>query len=1399
MSEVLKSNIAIDLGGKYTGLVSYTNTISQMPNDVSAMIINMQEQGSKMNYTVKDRTAVRHHTRAVDRFKKARKLIFLVISSAINRKLSSKEQEAIASLLKRRGYTRLETEIDIDVLKGVPTSFFAENLKGLIEDDNCLYDQFLLKSGQVSYAKKFKETVANSQIEILINSLKDKSEKKAYKEAFNAMKSACSELVAQEAFGHKHRKKYLEDIREDLKKDSRLSDILNSLGENEFFNCVGNISNLQQRALRWYFNDESMKGAPRFDNERFKSVWIRAYQFFHYPTRDERLIIKDLIKQIRSTENVIDVLTSFDPVKTIPPYEDQNNRRPPVDLTLLLNPKALDEMYGALWEEWTDKLAKNFIEVTGGLEEITGLMDRKSRLQNPDDKSYAKDKIIHSYTLQRLLDLAKTSSPITRIRQWSKDPDGKNVKDVDSIINDAVGMDNKAKFTELVQNYYKECEYAKRGLWAIVEKPLLELSDIHPPMKSKVIGNLVAGVLFIQKGFDFEKFKELWKSKVKGNSTLKSICCSIENLRKDYGNSFNVEYQRAIRLKDENGVKSLTADEKVLCNVQTNVELASDFIYTGLSLDELGSPKFANPYSLAQLYTIIETDPHGFSANCLAVTEENTWRMQSLRGLNSVCSRLSAESVKPFDGSLAKILDRQAYEIATFKANELKSLPNISNSHIDLGILVEANQFDFSASIAQIKKSKTAKKLSDKAKKGNDKLAKKWFSKEERIKNASKGICAYTGASLDDSSLCEIDHIIPRSQTKASMGTILNSEANLIYVTQKGNQNKKDRTFKLNDLHDKYLSALFKTTDRSLIRNHIDEVVERVKNSNPRFIFELMSDDEINCIRHALFMPGTTSYIVVTNALAQQYSTRVNGTQSWFVREIIFKLKKILATWLKENNITISFDAWKIGCQESQEIRSNLAKEYKYLEKRDFQPITSHAIDALCVFAAACNNKAIAQKIGSETVLQDISCPETLEKILPSEYSICNIEHINFADKEKASSRKLYKDGIYAENFIPVMAYKGKVKIGFDWGENCVEVLSDPQEYLNLISPYFKEPLVSDDKFSVYHVDKTKCFTLFNEISTGKEKGKEKEAACLQFLKYETRKKNVFDIFDFSKAQYIKKPEDKNFAIKLDSKLPKDIKVENKTLILPSKAQWKAVTDKFDSLVEKKDEINHDDLLKEFRKQKYKKSLRHKATAQVFSLPIIDGPSGGIRIKRQNYEGKSVYQLVAANTPDTVMNKGFASDNNGKLDWSRPVKVKCYESKNLTLEDVFSTACSSDQPCVLMSERKLVYKNGETQVFMAPGTTPRSKVYITLKFDDFKNCLNDPNINDPLDVKSDYAFPKDASKIKEFANNLQQLCNNAVEVGKPNGNLLISKIGEVISFEYTVSSRSAGMKSLYNQ
>lgn len=51
-------------------------------------------------------------------------------------------------------------------------------------------------------------------------------------------------------------------------------------------------------------------------------------------------------------------------------------------------------------------------------------------------------------------------------------------------------------------------------------------------------------------------------------------------------------------------------------------------------------------------------------------------------------------------------------------------------------------------------------------------------------------ICAYTGESISDTD-GEIDHIIPRSSTKKGLGTIFNTEANLIYVSRTGNQNKK--------------------------------------------------------------------------------------------------------------------------------------------------------------------------------------------------------------------------------------------------------------------------------------------------------------------------------------------------------------------------------------------------------------------------------------------------------------------------------------------------------------------------------------------------------------------------------------------------------------------------------
>ncbi|WP_370802835.1 hypothetical protein [Sutterella wadsworthensis] len=67
--------------------------------------------------------------------------------------------------------------------------------------------------------------------------------------------------------------------------------------------------------------------------------------FFH-PAKDQNKQHLELIKQIENSEDIIETLCTLDPNRTIPPYEDQNNRRPPLDQTLLLSPEKLTR---AVW------------------------------------------------------------------------------------------------------------------------------------------------------------------------------------------------------------------------------------------------------------------------------------------------------------------------------------------------------------------------------------------------------------------------------------------------------------------------------------------------------------------------------------------------------------------------------------------------------------------------------------------------------------------------------------------------------------------------------------------------------------------------------------------------------------------------------------------------------------------------------------------------------------------------------------------------------------------------------------------------------------------------------------------------------------------------------------------
>ena len=1399
MAEVLFSVVAIDMGGKNTGSISYTAKGIPSSDEINASIIEMPENGAGINYTVKERTSVRHHKRAIDRFKKARKLIYSLLEYAAKRTLQRDEKNAISSLMKRRGYTRLESELDLSPLDEVSPDFFASAYPNLFSDSESLLTQFKNNCCDLNSATKYFNALKDNLLETYLENA-GRTEKKLYENALKTMKEAANLLIQQEKFGHKHRKIYLENIRSDIEKDSRLKEIRKVLngGEN-LFRCIGNISNLQLRALRWYFNDISMKNTVKpFDENRFREIWIRAYQFFHYPTREEGLDISALIERIKESKNLIATLCSVDPVITIPPYEDQNNRHPPIDQTLLLSPRLLDESFSNKWIIWAEAFANEYPLLTDGLDSIVSITDRKSRFDKSQSKHYSIEKIKYSYVLQRLLDLTKTNRVISNIRGWSKEPDDSRWADVDSLVRNKVGVQDRDLFLKFTQCYYKECELSKKGLWSIVNNPLLEMSGIHPKMKRANLDLLVASVLGINNDFNFEKFKKIWVTPFKGRSSVRSLCRSIEEKRKAYGNAFNHKYKAALYFLEKNGEKSLNKEQKELVNIASVTKEVSDYLGKELILDELslGSMRFENPYSLSQLYNIMETDIHGFSSNCISVIKENDWRMQFSEEGSAICCRLPAESVRPFDGSLGKILERQAYEIAKRKAIELKSIPNIKNSIINLGILVESNEFEFSASIAQIKKTAASRKIKKRADEFLKEQLKNWQNKDDRIKAASRNICPYTGVRLENN-ICEIDHIIPRSLTKAQMGAIFNSEANLIYVSKDGNQLKKEREYTIKNLHPAYLQAVFNTSNHDDIRNEIIQVVSKLEDSNPRLLFDLMNQHEQDCCRHALFLPGTSAYFTVLSAMAKQYSTRVNGTQSWFIRSIISKLKNELSQWLKETNNVLNFDAWKIDSgKDVHVVRNNLGEKYSLFKKKEKQSITSHAIDALCVYAAACDNKAISKFILPNNTDVTISEPEFLEKIVPTQYDIIQINRKAFSQKTDPESRQLYKESIYGEAFVPVMKMGDEVRIGFDWGKNYIKVTKESEKFLGLLSPFFKTKETTDTKLQTYHIDNQKAFDLFCYATSNKSISNlvKDQIECLKSLYYTTSRQDKASIFDVNKETFLTEEkilDKKRFCIKISKPSVKGIQFDpTNQIFLPAKNEWRKLVEKFSDVLgtDRKDglEIVNERLNLH---QKEASNLKHKKAKRVSSLPIIDAPSGGIRIRRRNLDKTPIYQTVAANTPVTVLSKGFLVEKkNGiaKVDWKSPITVDSYIGTNLTFSD--GNPISSND-FVKMDEKRIIYRDHETLLMMSPGTEGRRYIFAEQSFEKFNECLSNRYAS-YFDIDSEIAI----EEPKEFSTKL-----GIAIAGIPRGTLKISSIGKTIKYNYTVVSSNTAMNKAYDE
>jgi len=1433
----LVSPISIDLGAKNTGvfLSHYNEGEAISSNHSQAVTLVMPEDGGGMTWSQQNRTATRHRVRGNERRKMAKRLLKLVTSQlCMDNKITlselqwGKAWEALSGCLNRRGYNRLDIELDETSIDLCDPDWFAEVFPAYFTTCESLAEQWARMLENPKMLRDFSQdplmALTPKDLKKLHLAGYDKDEQNQIAKAHSTVRQAVHNVLQEQDFGHKHRRDYLSAIKLDMHKDSRLFPITEIIGLEPLWRLVGNISNLQLRALRWYFNDKDMAEADLWKPDSLQVVLERWLQYWRPESVAEKEQRKQAVVYLHKSNDPLVFLTGLDPEITIPPYEDQDNRRPPKDQTLWLSPSALTSEYGDKWTIWAQKLLQANPGWDDGLDVILSYFDRKSRLPKVvRGKTIESDvgaaELKASYVLQRLLDRSRKLDNYAfrllirgRHTQSASQPLDELTKDL--------GSQHIELFLSFCERYYSEVDLARQGLWRADTAGLLERSDLNPPHKSKILYQLVGSVL----GEKLDKLSlgefrsNLWTArKLPRGSTLKGACAVIEECRKNQGNLFNERLRRLTYRVDNQGenAQQFTGDDKVIWAAWQKTQQAADAITEHFTHTAEAKAKYANPFTMSQLYNLLERDRKGFSNTTLAAHLENAWRMTDAPGVikSAYCSRLAADSIRPFDGVLKRILERQAWEIANYKATQLIQ-QEITHSTISLPILIEENRFAFSEALVDVKKAGAPKR-----KRFSDRLqrqASRWEEKDIRIRSASQGICPYTGEPI--STLGEIDHILPRAASRSSRGTVFNSEANLIWCSRKGNQDKADKRYLLQDLHAVYLSKQFGTSDIVTIQHAIEATVNSLDRA---FVFDALVSDEQVAVRHALFLPsGSPAYQRVEWQLARQMSARVNGTQAWLTRAIMEKLDVLLMPWAKEHNNQIIYSAARISAEDASAIRKQLGTFQDEFSKQEVQPIVSHVLDALCVFAAAAATPKTMPILAQGEGLSEHM--PWVAKAMPEVVTVSRVERKKRYDKTNVDGQPLFKKGIYGEEFLPLWISSESILVGFDPSKTLIKAKAStcedvyclplkvegahPELLLDYLTPLLMHPgnveaAQKSQKPQRFIIDKALAFELLNRVAKQPATDRDlQQAKLLDALYYNTVREEVWKgVYNAAKKTFNNDEEilkDEKFKMKVNFSIGRgknaDVQIKGQ-LFLPAMRDWQRFIEQpeLQNLIGEKCLLpqNHRQICEQFFNIKQAKN-RHKKVKREFSLPVIDTPSGGYRIARMDPSGQKIWQMQALDGLSAI---GFEV-NAGQIDWGKLAPLPSLERSNGVVGKGQRYSPPTDMVVKFDQWLPLEHESipSETDVEMAPGTKSRPYIRVSQPFATFALWLEGAIETVPTSPMR--LMPEIKVAPKPFSSN-----HGCKLLGKPRSTIFIEQVGKVVNYRYEVSNGNSEMKSAYQK
>ncbi len=824
--------------------------------------------------------------------------------------------------------------------------------------------------------------------------------------------------------GARHRSKYFEEIHDVLSRNNHthryLAEFCTKLQNCEYTSqnrtpitvaslskLIGHLSNLELKPLRKYFNDVQHKHEDCWDGERLSELfgrWIlKEWRVDLTKDRDKAEGKRGDYRNLRDKwkshgSGVVDFWLQEDPHLTIPPYQDNNNRRPPRCQSLVLNPVFLDEKYER-WQYWVSELT-SLIEVNEYLKDyqtdLGSLKSGKGRFYFSDDQLAGNRKIdagrrtrkdLDARVLQFILDRVKASDPlklneifshVKKIRQLQSTPEEKKIatrKLEDSIkcskLPDELktkrhykneGVFSRGSFLHLVCNYYKNrqkardgrlfihpeyhyvenCGFTRTGRFESSTHLLTYCNHIPRHSHNQLVENLAA--LFalspqqLMQRTNSSTNKDLldWLERIKG---LKSNC---EKAAKE-------QKVRRGRLKED--ILATQEDSKSeLGKLKDKSINLSIQLYDQLNCkvgDSTSKDPVASVFLLAQINNIAFSDSGGKSKTCAVCSLDNARRMQFAS--DSVhAQRLPAIPTRLIDGAVMRMARITTHAIAKDKWETIED--NLKKGMtVRVPIITESNRFEFEPSLNALKGRKS------------DPNTSRVYSKQDRIKSAAGNISPYSGETVGDEG--DLDHIIPRSHPE--WGT-LNDEANLIYTSKQDNRDVKgNRIYTLSDLHENYKLTVFNLSESTEIANWIETTIWDAEKEDFKFgqyfSFSGLNIDQQKAFRHALFLEnGNPIREAVLGAINHRAKTLVNGTQRYFAEVLANELHK-KAKAINKHHL-LSFDYFGVEAQDNSRgdgihnLREDLVKFYRQdldvFSKKDDEPqeAYSHLLDAQVAF-----------------------------------------------------------------------------------------------------------------------------------------------------------------------------------------------------------------------------------------------------------------------------------------------------------------------------------------------------------------------------------------------------------------------------------------------------------------